>query len=210
MKPKAFIIVGNANSGTRYLTRLFIANGCVGEDGFTQKLDDGIFPNDKSDIVWKTHMPDDNSFKEAMGRIPKAKRKNKFYGIKPIVDIISICLEKGYAPVIVGVFRDLSLMSYGAYDRGYRVTVENHTVQKDCDKRREEKELQKLYISYYCNFFNAMNAYKNKHKVFIVDYSAMTKNPTLYTRLMSAELSYPLKAIETIDANAKHYKRYGW
>ena len=186
-----------------------MANNCVGEDGFTQKLDDNIFPEDDSNIVWKTHMPNDFMYQQAIDRIPKEKRKKKFYGATPVDRIVSTCLEKGYTPIVIGVFRDLCLMSYGGYKRGYRATVENHTKQNESDSMKEEKELQNLYLEYYSTLFNVLNSYKNKYKVFLVNYSAMTKNPILYTRLMSSELSYPLEAIKTIDANAKHYKRYG-
>ena len=92
---KAFIIVGNANSGTRYITRLFIENGCFGQDAFTQKLDDGVFPKDNRDIVWKTHMPDELTKKETIEKSP-GKKNRKFYAGTVIDELIIACEKRGY------------------------------------------------------------------------------------------------------------------
>ena len=99
-------------------------------------------------------------------------------------------------------------MSFGAFDRGYRSSVENHTPMNPKLRFSEEQKLQHLYIGYYHSMFAALDYYKNRYKTFIINYCAMIKNPVLYTRMLSANIDYPLQTISTIDANAKHYKRY--
>lgn len=201
---RCFIVLGTANSGTRFITRLFTANGCFGSDGFNQPLDDGFLPNEEVDIVWKTHHVKEDALYKIGSKDPLR------YGNIAIKDMISKCEESGYTPVIIGVYRDLSLMSYGAFKRGYRASKDNHSKVSPEEIRKEEVGLQEYYISFYSDMFGLINSYKEQYKCFIVDYSSLVRNPVLYTRLISSEIDYNLKTIETIDANAKHYKRYSW
>lgn len=199
---RCFIILGTGNSGTRFITRLFVANGCFGSDGFDQSLDDGIFPNEAKDIVWKTHCAKPNSFYKIGSKDPLR------YGNIAIKDIIEECKKHNYIPTLIGVYRDLSLMSYGAFEKGYRVGKDNYSDVGSEEVHYEEVKLQENYISFYSDMFDLLNFYKNEYKCFVLNYSCLVNNPVLYTRLISSEIGYNLKAIQTINGNAKHYKRY--
>lgn len=199
---RCFIILGTGNSGTRFITRMFVASGCTGSDSYSQPLDDGFFPNEKTDIVWKTHCAKENS-------LYKIGSKNALrYGNIAVKDIISKCEELCYTPVIIGVYRDLSLMSYGAFQKGYRVGKDNDSKVSPEQVNQEEVKLQENYISFYSDMFRLMDSYKDQYKCFVIDYSSLVRNPVLYTRLISSEIGYNLKTIKTVDANAKHYSRY--
>ena len=179
-------------------------NGCFGEDGFTQKLDDGIFPEKKIDIVWKTHCPtdDEKKFQEQQKADPKR------YGNRPLSLIVRKCRENNYLCTLLAVYRDPTLMAIGAYKRGYRAGIENHTQLPESSRRAQELRLSQDNISYYRLMFNSLSEYQKRMPTVVISYEALIKNPTLYTRMLSDIISYPLNAIQTKDANAQHLSRY--
>ena len=61
---RAFVVLGAESSGTRLLTRMLIASGCKGSDGYDQPWDDKL-PYDDPLIVWRRSVPDKNSSEPA-------------------------------------------------------------------------------------------------------------------------------------------------
>lgn len=59
--PRACLVFGAESSGCRYLTRLFISAGCVGDGDHQQRMDDpeqrSIIMGQKHNVVWRRSVP---------------------------------------------------------------------------------------------------------------------------------------------------------
>ena len=101
MTARAFIIVGPSSSGSRFVSRLFVQAGALGETGFVQSFDTQL-PEPEADIVWKSH----NNHLPGAGTIPVAQQ-------------IKLAQEAGYEPVVVLVFRDVFALTASMTQRQY-------------------------------------------------------------------------------------------
>ncbi len=53
---KAYLVLGPESSGTRMMTELLLAAGCIGDAGHTQRFD-RAWPTEESPIVWRRSVP---------------------------------------------------------------------------------------------------------------------------------------------------------
>lgn len=182
---RAFIILGPSNSGSRYLTRLFLSNDCWGDradhtDGFTQRLDDDIWPN-SGDIVWKTHNC------RRIEDYPQDKR----YGNLSVFNMVDECKERGYEPNVLMLYRDIRLNTKAQGKAGYAGTW------------------QQLYDSLMCWYVVGFRSLRDLQldgvNTMVVNYDLMVKHSGLYTREINDHFGLKLRPIHTIDANAKHW-----
>tara|TARA_R110000824_G_C15178230_1_gene673520 strand:+ start:368 stop:1765 length:1398 start_codon:yes stop_codon:yes gene_type:complete len=204
MKKRAFLIVASGNTGCRLFTGLFLQSGCWGdrvgdEDGWASRLDKGIWPKNGEHIVWRTHNYEDE---ETVGGNA---------GATSIYRMVDQCVEKGYEPTIITVYRDIPITSYGAVKRGHRIPpLKNGQALNRVETRQEEKKIQSKLIENYARTFSVLEEMKNRgHQVFAIDFAAFTRNPILYTRMISAEICFLLNDMYVNGrADLDHYGRF--
>lgn len=86
-KPYGFLVCGPESSGTRFVTALFIAAGCFGDDGHDQRVDRGLPPASGGPIAWRRSFPHGTYWPDT-----------SYY--------LNALFDNGYNPVLVIVQRD--------------------------------------------------------------------------------------------------------
>lgn len=191
MSRHAYIVLGPANSGTRLFTRIFLGNGAWGNrvdhtDRFTQRLDDGIFPDDAHlNLVWKTH----NCTRETL-------EPSKQYGNQSIYKIVKVCKEEGYDPFVFLMYRDVRLNSKAMVRAGY--------------KQGDQAFFYKRLFSYYRKAFAALEELAaDGVQVYAVNYDLFLKHPLLSLNEINNQCGLTLHLSEKIrDANVKHWDKW--
>ena len=186
---KAAVILGPSNSGTRYLTRLFLKNGYWGDpadhtNGFTQRLDDGVWPAKQRNLVWKTHNPN-------YWVAPEGKN----YGNKSVHSIVASCLARQDEVIVILVYRDVRLNAKAKVTAGYAGT---------------QDEFWYDLVDWYADGFRSLKSITDTAgcSTYVVNYDLMVKHPKLYTNEINNHLGLSLVSIPTFDANAKHWDVY--
>ena len=204
-KKRAFLLVAAGNTGCRLFTRLFIQSGCWGDvvepvDNWSSRLDKGVWPKDADYIVWRTHHNKDEE--KITGRM----------GGTPIYRMVDQCLERGYEPTILTIFRDITITSYGAVKRGHRKPPFKEGQRlNQAQTRQQEKQIQSNLIENYARNLSILGEMQNRgHQVFVIDMAALQNNPILYIRMFAATIDFPLNDQVKIhrDADSKHYGRF--
>jgi hypothetical protein len=194
---RCFIILGTGNSGSRFLTKLFIASGCIGDDGHKQPFDLGIFPEENKDIVWKTHNPESDfsrPFKHTNVSVETCIKKAK---------------ENGYIPVVIILTRDVNTHAIASVTHGYRSGSQKSHTPLIRPLEEEEELMRKSIISFYKNAFDFAERYKLQCKVEIVSYESIVSSRHKYLEMLGKKLNFEFKNIDFIkDANKKHYIRF--
>ena len=204
-KKRAFLLIASGNTGCRLCTSLFLQSGCWGDvvgdsDNWSSRLDKGMWPKDAECIVWRTHNNKDEE--KITGRA----------GATSIYRMVDQCLERGYEPTILTIYRDICITSYGAVKRGHRTPpFKNGQQLNQAQARQQEKQIQINLIGNYAQDFRVLEEMQNRgHRVFVIDMAALQKNPILYIRMFAATIDFPLNDQVKIHRNAdsKHYSRF--
>ncbi len=56
-KTRAYLVLGPESSGTRLMTRLLLAAGCLGDPDHTQRFDTALPPANGQPLVWRRSVP---------------------------------------------------------------------------------------------------------------------------------------------------------
>jgi len=88
---RAFLVLGPASSGTRFVTRLMIAAGCTGSAEHAQPFDNDP-PNDEELIVWRRSYPHGTDWPDAFEMIEDLRLRGYSVGVVVCMrDWHSIC-----------------------------------------------------------------------------------------------------------------------
>jgi len=172
----AFLIVGPASSGTRFVTRCFIESGCLGNAGFDQEFDVQLPPPSKH-IVWKTH----NAC---------ALRESQKVKTLPLIQMVCEALEAEYIPVIIVVLRDLHSIAASAFARGYAGTF---------------NELYKHSILVYEKIFSDLRQLSCDKHILSYDYLSVSPKDVLRELGKKIDFNFS-QHIYAVDENKKHYR----